>query len=218
MHNATPLPIILIAVILVILLSRKKSDPEEKRSKALSGLAKKLQLQFSPNGDFDVPKRFSFLSWLNRGIAPYAYNIFHGYYHNYSVTFFDYTFSDGKYSYYWSAYALEMKINFPDLLTSHETRESRIAEALGKSHITFESAEFSRAFRVRCSDKKFAFEICHPQMMEYLLANQDLTIEVSGRAVAVLFEDWLRPEKAEHNLSRLVEIRKLLPDYLFAKN
>jgi hypothetical protein len=42
-----------------------------------------------------------------------------------------------------------------------------------------------------------------------------LTVEISGTGVAVLFEDWLRPEKVESNLSRLIEIRKLLPEYLF---
>jgi len=52
-------------------------------------------------------------------------------------------------------------------------------------------------------------------MMEYLLANQDLTVEISRTGLAVLFEDWLRPEKIEFNLSRLIEIRKLLPEYLF---
>jgi hypothetical protein len=71
---------------------------------------------------------------------------------------------------------------------------------------------------VRCQDKKFAFDICHPQMMEFLLANQDLTIEIRGNALAVLFEDWLRPETVEANLSRLVEIRSRLPDYLFTQN
>jgi hypothetical protein len=54
-------------------------------------------------------------------------------------------------------------------------------------------------------------------MMEYLLGNQDLTIEVSSSAVAILFEDWLHPEKVEANLLRLIEIRKLLPHYLFTK-
>ena len=110
-----------------------------------------------------------------------------------------------------------MKTNFPDIVISHESRESRFAEALGQSHITFESAEFSRAFRVRASDKKFAFDVCHPDTMEFLLANQHLTIEIRRGALALLFEDWLRPEKVEANLSRLIEIRKLLPHYLFTK-
>lgn len=156
-----------------------------------------------------------FLRWLNRGDNNCTYNLFRGFHRHYPVVIFDYTFTAGKSSFYWSAYVLEMPANFPDLLISHETREDRIAEALGREHITFESAEFSRTFRVRSADKKFAFEICHPRLMEFLLANPDLTIEIRGAALAVLFEDWLRPEKVENNLSRLMAFRELLPDYLF---
>ena len=222
--NTDALPKVVMAIIVVIvavILSRflpSKPDPETKRREDLAALAKKLQLQFNFNSDFDLPKRFSFLTWLKNGLASYAYNVFHGHYHSeHLVTIFDYTFSDGKYSYYWSAYILEMKANFPDIIISHESRESRFAEALGQSHITFESVEFSRAFRVRTSDKKLAFDVCHPEMMEFLLTNQDLMIEIRSGALALLFEDWLRPEKVEANLSRLIEIRKLLPHYLFAK-
>jgi len=210
-----------IVAILAIVISRflpSKPDPEDQRRRELASMARKLQLEFNFKSDFDLPKKFSFLTWLKSGLINYAYNIFHGFYRSeYPVTIFDYTFSDGKYDYYWSAFVLEMKTHFPDLIISHESRESRLAETLGLTHITFESAEFSRAFRVRCQDKKFAFDICHSQMMEFLLANQDLTIEIRGNVLAVLFEDWLRPEKVEPNLSRLVEIRKLLPHYLFTK-
>jgi len=30
---------------------------------------------------------------------------------------------------------------------------------------------------VRSRDKKFAYDVCHPRMMEYLLARRDLAIE-----------------------------------------
>lgn len=210
----------IIIVIGAISLSRK-SDPEKKRREELVALARKLELRFDPDNDFKIAERFSFLSWLRRGDVRYAYNVFRGHHSEYPVTIFDYHFSTpgGKsgYDYYWSAFVVEIEHNFPDLIISHETRESRFAEILGESHITFESAAFSRAFRVRCSDRKFASEVCHPKMMEFLLANQDLTVEISGDGIAILFEDWLRPEKIESNLERLVEIRKLLPEYLFTK-
>jgi hypothetical protein len=209
----------IIIIVLVIIISRflpKKSDPEEIRRRDLAALARKLQLQFNPNSDLKLAGRFSFRTWLRPGDA--AYNVFHGYYMDSLVTIFDFTFMAGRYTYYWSAFVIEMRTNFQDLVISHEKLEYRFAEALGDSHIVFESNEFSRAFRVRCSDKKFAYDVCSPQMMEYLLANKDLTIEIRGAAIAILFEDWLRPEKVESNLSRLVEIRKLLPHYLFTKS
>jgi hypothetical protein len=221
--NSHTLPALLIGIIAIVFLVAflRKSDPyetEEMRRRELAALARKLKLQFNPKNDFKLAERFLFLTWLNRGEARnvrYAYNVFRGYHLDYLVTVFDYTFLAGRCSYYWSAFILEMRTNFPDTIISHESLESRFAEELGVPRITFESAEFSHAFRVRSADKKFAFDVCHPRMMEYLLANKDLTIEIRGTAVAVLFEDWLRPEKVEANLSRLIEIRKLLPQYLF---
>jgi hypothetical protein len=227
-HGSPPPPLLLgiIIIFLVIFLFRKsgKYEPEEIRRRKLAALAQKLQLQFNPKNDFKLAERFLFLTWLKRGDVPdvrYAYNVFHGPHLGYPVTLFDYHFSTsgGKsgLDYYWSAFVLEMETYFPDLMILHESRESRLAETIGESHITFESAEFSHIFRVRSSDKKFAYDVCHPRMMEYLLANKDLTIEIRGRAAAVLFEDWLHPERVESNLSRLIEIRKLLPQYLFTK-
>lgn len=212
------------AAVLVIILHNylsRRPDPEKKRREDLAVLARKLRLHFSPNGDFKIAEKFSILGWLRRGDVRYAYNVFHGNHLGNPVTIFDYHFSTpgGKngLDYYWSAFVIEMSTNFPDLMISHESRESRLAESLGVSHIALESAEFSRAFRIRSSDKKFAYDVCHPQMMEYLLANQDLTIEMNRTAVAILFEDWLRPEKVEFNLSRLTKIHKLLPGFLFSR-
>jgi hypothetical protein len=217
-HQTSPIgPIIIIVIVIYFLFFNKDFDSEYSRRRALAALARKLQLNFSAKVDFEAPKRWAFISWMNRGTVPTTYNSFHGYYQNCLVTFFDYSFSAGKVRYYWSVYILELKSNFPDLLISRETMESRIAEALGQDHVTFESAEFSHKFRVRCPDKKFAFEICHQKMMEFLLANQDLTIEIKGGTIALLFEIWLKPEEVERNLTRLIELRNLLPSYLFEK-
>lgn len=177
--KTNPLPALLIIAIAVIkVIFFRKSDPEKKRREGLAALARKLKLKFNPDNNFEIAERFSFLTWLRRGEVRYAYNQFHGYHLEYPVTIFDYHFSTpggkGGYDYYWSAFIVEMKTNFPDLIISHESLESRLAEVLGESHVALESAEFSRAFRVRCLDKKFAYDVCHAQMMEFLLANRDL--------------------------------------------
>src|SRR5208283_4599333 len=157
MNSALPKLLVLVIVITVALCSRK-SDPEAKRRKDLATLARKLRLQFRPDSDFKLADKFAILGWLRRGDVRYAYNVFHGSHLENPVTIFDYHFSTpgGKsgYDYYWSAFVVEMNANFPDLMISHESRESRLAEALGESHIAFESAEFSHTFRVRSSDKK----------------------------------------------------------------
>ena len=85
----------------------------------------------------------------------------------------------------------------------------------GYQDINFESAEFSKAFNVRSPDKKFAYDVCNAAMMEYLLANRDLSVELENEAIALAFSSRLAAEQIELNLQRLVEIRSRLPEYLF---
>ncbi len=118
---------------------------------------------------------------------------------------------------YFSFFILLLPMSFPELKITREGLLSKIAQALGYDDIDFESAEFSRAFCVRSKDRKFAYDVCNAQMMEYLLANRDLSIEIEGPALALAFDTRLSAAEIEANLQRLLEIRLRLPDYLFTK-
>ena len=87
----------------------------------------------------------------------------------------------------------------------------------GYEDIDFESQEFSKAFCAREKDKQFAYDVCHPQMMDYLLANRNLNVELEGHALALTLGGRLVPQQIEFNLQRLLEIRARLPDYLLAQ-
>ena len=55
-------------------------------------------------------------------------------------------------------------------------------------------------------------------MMEYLLANRDLSIEIENNVIALAFKTRLAAPEIERDLQRLVEIRTRLPEYLFTRN
>jgi hypothetical protein len=107
--------------------------------------------------------------------------------------------------------------SFPELTITSEGIFSKIAQAIGYDDIDFESAEFSRRFCVRSKQKRFAYDVCHPRMMEHLLVNRDLSIEIENDALALLFGRRLDAAGIERNLARLIELRVLLPDYLFTR-
>jgi len=113
---------------------------------------------------------------------------------------------------------LTLPASFPELTIRREGFFTKIAEVFGYGDINFESAEFSKTFNVRSPDKKFAYDFCNGQMMEYLLANRDLSIEIEKEALALAFNSRLSAEQIEFNLRRLVEIRSHLPEYLFTQN
>jgi hypothetical protein len=197
-----------------------------KRREETALLAGRLGLSFSTAHDRNLARQFSFLDRLGQGSNRYAFNVLSGLFQGQQVLAFDYhyetysTDSKGRrqtHHHYFSFFILMLPVPFPELTITRETIFSKIAQAIGFGDINFESHEFSRTFRVRSKDKKFAYDVCHSQMMEYLLANPDLNIEIEGRALALGFGSCLSAEKIEANLLRLIKCRALLPDYLFSR-
>lgn len=196
----------------------------QKRRRELEAVAQRLGLSFSPEKDYSMATRFEFLQHLDRGSNRYAYNVISGTFQGHEVIAFEYHYETKSHSskggtktqhHHVSACLLILPGAFPELTIAKEGFFSKIAQAFGYDDIDFESAEFSRAFCVRSPDKRFAYDVCNPAMMEYLLANRELVIEIDRNVLSLSFETTLRPEAVESNLVRLVELRQLMPDYLF---
>ena len=192
-----------------------------KRRQAMMTVAAKLGLSFYYRKDRDIPRRYRFLDKLRAGSNRYAFNILSGSYRGNNVTAFDYHYQTGSgkdtHHYYLSFFLLSLPLSFPELVIVKEGIFSKIGQALGYDDIDFESYEFSHKFCVRSKDKKFAYDVCNARMIEYLLSNADLSIEIESNVMAISFDRRLSPEYIEPNLNRLIEVRSLLPDYLFSR-
>ena len=190
-----------------------------KRREAMSALAARLGLRFNPHKNWDLARQFHFLDKLRKGSNRYAFNILSGSYQDHTVTLFDYHYqirsNKSTHHHYFSFFVLHLPESFPELTIDKEGFFSKIAQAIGYDDIDFESHEFSRKFVVRSRDKKFAYDVCNGQMIEYLLSNSDLSIEIEGNVLAISFPSRLSPELIEPNLNRLITVRSLLPEYLF---
>lgn len=218
-------PLIIVGVIAVIVVVAVLSYlSAQKRRQALMDLAARLGLRFDPQKDRGLAERYSFLNKLRNGSNRYAFNTLSGAYQSQDVTAFDYHYethsTDSKghrqtHHHYFSCFLLHLPRSFPELVIGREGFLSKIAQAFGYDDIDFESHEFSRTFCVRSPDKKFAYDVCNARMIEYLLANDDLTIEIDQDVLALTFDSRLNLDRVESNLNRLVMLRSLLPDYLF---
>jgi hypothetical protein len=191
-----------------------------KRRDAMRSIATRLGLHFDPDKDRHLPEQYRFLDKLRRGRNRYAYNILSGSFQGHDIRVFDYHYKTGSgkntHHHYFSFFILNVAATFPELVIGPEGIFSKIAQAVGYDDIDFESHAFSSKFCVRSADKKFAYDVCNARMIEYLLANQDVSIEIERNALAISFNHRLAPEAIEPNLNRLVQIRSLLPDYLFS--
>ena len=221
-----PALIIVLFIAIFILVAVAGAIAARKRREAMVALAGRLGLHFSPAKDRGIATRYKFLDKLRSGSNRYAFNVLSGTYRERDVMAFDYhyethsTDSKGRrqtHHHYFSFFILHLPASFPELVIGREGFFSKIAQAFGYDDIDFESHEFSRKFCVRSPNKKFAYDICNARMMEYLLANDDLSIEIENDSLAIFFGRRLSPEQIEPNLNRLVELRSLMPSYLFSE-
>ena len=217
--------IILLVVVLVIVGAIYSSIQAQKRRDGLADLARRLNLSFDAGQHFTFADAYSFLKELDKGDNRYATNILSGSYRQNQVVAFDYhyetqsTDAHGRtetHDHWFSFLILTLPAVFPGLTIRREGFFTKVAEVFGYQAIKFESAEFSKTFCVRSSDKKFAYDVCNATMIEYLLANNDLSVEIENQVIALVFNTRLSVEEIENDLQRLVEIRARLPEYLFA--
>jgi hypothetical protein len=192
------------------------------RSTSLQALADKLAFSsFSPDHDYEFVMSWNFLGYLSQGEDRYAFNILEGTYHDQKLFVFDYHFRFGPGEddeRFYTMFMLIEQESFPQILIERESSEdifSRAANLFTKNDIKFESAEFSRTYRVRSGDKKFAYDVCNPQMMDNLLSNGDLRIEIQGPVILLAHSPQVPVDAVELGLERLAQIRSLLPEYLF---
>ena len=220
------MPFVIVAVLVIIVISAIYSMIQaRKRLEGLFELAQRLGLNFSPAEDYGLADRYGFLKQLAQGDNRYARNVLSGTWQQNQVLAFDFhyeTYTQSKsgrqtHHHWFSFFILTLPAVFPDLTVRRENFFTKVAEVFGYQDIKFESAEFSKTFNVRSPDKKFAYDVCNAKMMEYLLANRDLSVEIENQVLALAFDTCLSVEQIESNLQRLIEIRSLLPDYLFAQ-
>ena len=188
-------------------------------------MADRLGLRFDPEQNYVLADDYAFLPHLAQGGNRYAFNVLSGHYRQAEVLAFDYHYeisgkgADHELSSthcYLTMVALLLSGYFPKLHIAPGGFLSKIAGVLDWEDIHFESAEFTRAFCVRCKDKRFAYEVCNPRVIEYLLENCDLNIQIQNCVLALVSDTQWPAKQVEYNLERLVEIRSRLPEYLFA--
>jgi hypothetical protein len=187
-------------------------------------VGKGLGLGFIDRDDTDRPRRYLAFTPFGNGHTRRADDILTGAIGGVGVELFTYqysvTTSNGKttteQTYFTSVVALEMPIDGRNLTLSKETLGKRIFDALGGSDIDFESDEFSRAFWVKCDERKFAYDVITPQMMDWLLplAGNHHAWQWRGRTLMVTTRGRLRPEGCLDLLSYAQGLRDRLPRHV----
>lgn len=114
----------------------------------------------------------------------------------------------------YSVLGLHIGGSVPSLQVTPEGFFGRMVGKLMNSDIELESEEFNRAFTVSSQERKFAFDVLHPRLMEFLLTQRDVAWRTTGT-------DILTIESGRHDLAdidrrlRVIDhILDTLPDFV----
>ena len=193
----------------------------------MAELAARFGLRCSAAQNYTLADDYAFLPFLAQGENRYAFNILSGNCRQSEVLVFDYHYEIGgkdpdsedlKSHHFLTPVLALVPAFFPELRIAPQGTLSKIAEAFGGQDIEFESAEFTRAFRVRSKDKRLAYDVCNARVIEYLLENPDMDLLIKNCVLALVSGTQLSAAQVGRNLERLLEFRLRLPDYLFTKD
>lgn len=218
-----------LAVVVVVFFAWLSWKQERERTVALGLLAQRLKWTFAgdeKDGDFDG--RYAQFGCFQRGHSRYAHNQIRGTiaalgrevqaqagdYH-YKITR-----SNGKSSstttYRFSYFLVKLPFgpSLPSLALRSEGFMDKIAGAIGFDDIDFESAEFSRRYHVSGSDRKFAYDVIHPRMIDWMLDAAPPAFEVTHGVLLVVGGERWSPDEFEGALGWTEAFLSRWPDYL----
>lgn len=209
-----------VMAVVMLIAAIRQSLMARKRTSDLQALAPQLGFDsFNAERNHDFAAAWGFLGQLQHGEDRYAFNMFEGTCQDQKLYAFDYHYTVGsgknRQDHYFTMFMLVTKQAFSRMTITPENLFSKIEGAFDATNIKFESAEFSRAYSVHSEDRKFAYDVCNPQMIEFLLDNRGLNIEIQGPILALVFKPECPVNQYQANLQRLGQIRALLPQYLF---
>lgn len=186
----------LFAVVAVVLgwFSWKK---DQERRRALEALATELGLRYQPEPDTGHDDAYAQFEIFRRGHSRVARNTLHGDLELFGRPCrlrcgdfrYKVTTSNGKttttHTYDFSYLIVHPPWNTPPLLVRPEGLFDKLKGAFGFDDIDFESDEFSRKYFVKSTDKRFAYDVLHPRMIEFLLASNPLMLDIENGALCV---------------------------------
>jgi hypothetical protein len=208
--------IIVFAVLVLVVIGAMS---EYKRGKMWQDIAARHDFRYHASDPFDIPKRCRF-PLFEQGHSKKVYNVLDGFYEKVPVILFDYSYKTGngknETTHFVSALLAELDVNCCSLVIRPETFLDRFAAFWGSDDIKFEYDQFNRTFNVKAEDKKFAYDICHPDMMEFLLSNRTMSVETRGRHL--LLHTWqersFNAQEVESCLNLAAGFVARIPSYL----
>lgn len=196
-----PLPCMLFIgfLILMIVLGFRAAKKAQERIEALRAFARERGFDFQTARDPSIARLLHAVPTFRTGDARCGLNTMRGStrmagldfglilgdYH-YETTSTDSKGNTKRTSHYFSYLGVVLPVAWHPLISvRRETFFDRVAATFGADDIDFESSEFSRQFYVKGEDKKLAYDLFDPRMMEFFMQSDPPNLMI-GRGLLVI--------------------------------
>lgn len=231
MEHVLLVVVVVLALAIAVAAAVAAHAATKKRREDLAALAAELGLTFDERRDKSHDDEYAQFEVFRRGHSRYALNTLRGAVvirdRDWPVKMGDFTYRvtrrSGKntttHTYHFSYVIVHAPFaRVPDLLVRREGILDKLAGSLGFEDIDFESAEFSRRFHVKSRDRRFAYALLDPRMIEFLLASNPPVIDMEHGACC--FTDGTRrwaPQQFREALAWARGFYERWPDHLTAE-
>ena len=220
MSEAGPILLFLVVVAGIFALAAYSADQRRKQWQAM---AEQVGFRAAEGDPRSIRENEPGFALFDLGHSKTVLRTMEGRSGDVALTVFDYRYKTGsgkhQVTHTLSAIMADLPIDCPRLAIRPEHFGDRIAASLGFDDIDFESDAFNRRFHVKGAEKRFAYDICHPGMMEFLIEVPEFCWELLGRRL-LLYSRRLKTFDAEElgrSLRALDGFVARLPDYLTSR-
>ncbi|MBZ0256837.1 hypothetical protein K8I31_12295 [bacterium] len=208
-------PFLFIIVIIAILILAYIAS--QRRKKELRAWAESKGLGFNPSSNSSVDDNLPFRC-LQRGHSRRGYNFISGRYGNYDIYVFDYRYTTGsgknQQTHTLTVVGVDAAMPLQPLFIRRESFFDKMSEFVGFDDIDFEWKEFSDAFYVKSSNKKWAYDVINQKTMEYLMLAPKLEVEMADVMMVAWNDRVFTTSEIELAIDFLYGILNCFPDYL----
>ena len=192
---------------------------DQKRLERLRAWALRRGWRAWPGGEGGPLYEHPGLSLLERGHSRRCDCLIRGRSGEQPLDLFDYRYVTGhgknRTTHRYAVAILTLPFPVKSLRLRPENAFDKVGEFLGAEDIDFESAEFSRRFFVSAKDRKWAYDIIHARMIEFLLAAPaGWSLEMGSREVAAFRSGRAEPALHEEAIALLEGVRERIPEYV----
>lgn len=190
----------------------------ERRRKELADYAAHRGLDFTPEPGAIYSDYMAFEPF-DRGHSRRAKNLIRGRTGNVEWSMFDYRYVTGsgknRRAHHYGIVSAKIPLLLPRLTIRPEGVFDKIAGAIGFDDIDFESDDFSRRYWVKASDRKAAFDVIHPRMIEYLLEVPARHWQIVGPTIVLARSGAYSTQELDTVAAMINGFVERLPDYLW---